>query len=490
MASYFSPRTIIAYLNDTGYEVPQRDPAFLAQLNIFDDEPGMEAFFDNLPEPRGNADFFHQMYGSVDGKEIERFARLSNWPTEKAVVTGNEAEEALRWRDYLTKATAQANILVQQAIERQKIEPVDDENYIDECKLALGIDATFQLRQDDATNGTFISKAVTGPHANIVVMSINLWHGGEAHPEKPGLEAFAKLILANKADVVGAQEVAGQPDADGKRNSNLAKLADHLSRLDNRPWKSIDQGILTPGKGNIQPWGILSRLPIVAQSPAKFGACFQVEKARVWLFNTHLAYFPYQPYQVVGIPYEGAPPLLTEEAVVASSLECRGKQVQALIEDMRGISDVIFVAGDFNEPSHLDWTCNTVLGGIQPISCRWPSTFALAQAGFTDVYRLCHPDEVAKPAFTWSPRKTIDSEGEGQQADARPTEHHDRIDFLMINGASTGRVEIEKCMTIGPRLTAADRTVDYGLQDECVAKSPKDYPTDHRIVVANIKLAL
>jgi endonuclease/exonuclease/phosphatase family metal-dependent hydrolase len=58
--------------------------------------------------------------------------------------------------------------------------------------------------------------------------------------------------------------------------------------------------------------------------------------------------------------------------------------------------------GDFNTPSRLDWTPETV--GLReqihyPVN--WPTSRFVEGAGFVDSYRAAHPDPVANPGLTW-----------------------------------------------------------------------------------------
>ena len=55
----------------------------------------------------------------------------------------------------------------------------------------------------------------------------------------------------------------------------------------------------------------------------------------------------------------------------------------------------MFLVGDFNSPSHLDWTEATMK--VRPaikFPVEWPASKLLADSGFTDSYRAAHPDPV------------------------------------------------------------------------------------------------
>src|SRR6185369_15438339 len=92
----------------------------------------------------------------------------------------------------------------------------------------------------------------------------------------------------------------------------------------------------------------------------------------------------------------------------------------------RGIP--VFLTGDFNSPSHLDWTAAVAKARqAVPYAVRWPASKALAGDGFRDSYRDVHPDPVADPGFTWSPGGP-----ETQKHD-----FFDRIDWVLHAGPST-----------------------------------------------------
>ena len=87
------------------------------------------------------------------------------------------------------------------------------------------------------------------------------------------------------------------------------------------------------------------------------------------MFNIHLDDSPYQPYQLLGIEYGPITFIKTEAEAVKCAEETRGPALQKLFADMdeaRG-ADASFVFGDFNKPSHLDWTEAAVKAGNQPL---------------------------------------------------------------------------------------------------------------------------
>ena len=84
-----------------------------------------------------------------------------------------------------------------------------------------------------------------------------------------------------------------------------------------------------------------------------------------------------------------------------------------------------FLTGDFNAPSHLDWTEAAV--GLRPhvkYAMPWPVSMAVEAAGFRDAYRELHPDPVADPGLTWWAGRPADRRLPRLQRAAGPHRHH------------------------------------------------------------------
>ena len=74
------------------------------------------------------------------------------------------------------------------------------------------------------------------------------------------------------------------------------------------------------------------------------------------MFNCHLYYIPYQPYQLNGIPYGDYPFIDTEEEAVRFANEARREEVTRYQKDIQQVMKEgypVFLTGDFNEPSFL-----------------------------------------------------------------------------------------------------------------------------------------
>jgi endonuclease/exonuclease/phosphatase family metal-dependent hydrolase len=290
------------------------------------------------------------------------------------------------------------------------------------------------------------------------VMSFNVWGAG-ANEDRP-IDDTVSAIRAARADVVGLQEtrVESEPcEADHCPPAGESRAAAIAAALG---WHVHDQ------RGeNDALWAnaVISRFPIRRASTHDLGVELDVDGRAVWLFNVHLDDSPYQPYQLLSIAYGDHPFLSTAAEAVAAAARTRGPALALLLADI-GEADgaaATLVTGDFNEPSHRDWTDEAAAAGRHPLRVRWPFTAALEAAGFVDGFRAAHPDPVEVPAFTWTPA--------GDPAD--PADHHDRIDFVFARGAG---LAVTDAAIVGERTPEAR-----------IVSTP--WPADHRAVVVGVR---
>ena len=280
------------------------------------------------------------------------------------------------------------------------------------------------------------------------VMSYNIHRGGVVMLKQP-LSQTAKAIQEAKADIVGIQETKS-PWGD-----KLEELATLLG------WNH------DMGNGS----KILTRYEIVES--LKSGVKVKLDSGReAYIFNLHLPSHPYQPYQLLGIRPSwhknkwNIEFIKTEAEAIQWAKKARGSQISGLLKQIHSLPDQeapVFVVGDFNEPSHLDWTEKAAKSGRHPIKVEYPNSRALPKSGFGDAYRTIYPDEMEKPGYTWSSFYKFDD----------PKTHHDRIDFVYFKGKG---LKINEVKIVGEKHENTDIVI-----------SP--YPSDHRAVVATFTLA-
>jgi exodeoxyribonuclease-3 len=280
---------------------------------------------------------------------------------------------------------------------------------------------------------------------NIVVMSYNIHRGGIIHKKQP-LPQTAKGIQLAKADLVGIQETRSP------RGDTLEDLAELLG------WNH-DQGS-----------GIVTRYEILDSLHS--GIKVKLDSGRpAYVFNVHLSSHPYQPYQLLEIRPKWRKHtnnitfIKTEAEAIEWAQKARGAEIAKVLRQVKSIPDQeapVFVVGDFNEPSHLDWTEAAAKAGRHPIKVAYPTSAEMAKAGFSDSYRTIYPDEMKNPGITWSPAYKVGD----------PRTHHDRIDFVYFKGKG---LEVKEVKILGENEDNADLVV-----------SP--YPSDHRAVVGMFTL--
>ena len=103
-----------------------------------------------------------------------------------------------------------------------------------------------------------------------------------------------------------------------------------------------------------------------------------------YAFNAHLPNPPNQAYQLMGLKggYRSYPKIDTEEEAIAGAKKARGKYIDRLLKLMKSFAVTeapIFVVGDFNEPSHLDWTEAAAKAGHHPMKVEFPTSLMMAR---------------------------------------------------------------------------------------------------------------
>ena len=261
------------------------------------------------------------------------------------------------------------------------------------------------------------------------VMTYNIWVGGNP------LAKTAEVILASGADVIGLQEHGG----------SAAALAADLGFY----YHEIDSG----------DNAILSRYPIT--TTFGYGAGIALPGGgEAYVFDVHLTAYPYQPYDI----RDGL--VSTEEGAIAGAEAARA-WVQSPLADLGpylAAGAPVFFTGDFNEPSHLDWTQEAADAGLHPFKVNWPTSNAIYDAGLFDSFREFRPDEVADPAYTWSPGAPFPN--------VDPNDVHDRIDMVYYGGPG---VVVTDSQVVGELAANADIVV-------------ANYPSDHRAVVSTFNV--
>ncbi|KAM0321553.1 hypothetical protein ACHAQA_010043 [Verticillium albo-atrum] len=291
---------------------------------------------------------------------------------------------------------------------------------------------------------------------NLRIMSLNLFYGGILTGD--AREKQARAVLASGADVVGLQE-----DFSGQVAPILAQAlgwyywsANYSVAVVSRYPFAEEYGVIFGEDASLED------LPEIFGTMG--GVHVSVDKKNDLSFNfffAHLTSFPYGPHAFC---HENK----TAEEVMAIEEESeRPKQITEGMEKIKpyldGADDVpVFLVGDFNAPSHLDW-----VPGLADLHCgvkefQWPSSYIPQQAGLLDSFRVKYPNPVAEPGLTWSPVVKVDVE-------SQKPEPQDRIDFVYHKGSKL-RVCDSKTFIIGKPSEAPDV---WG----------NEWPSDHKAVL-------
>jgi len=292
----------------------------------------------------------------------------------------------------------------------------------------------------------------------LTLMSFNTYGAGANQEE--GIADTVAVLRAIDADIIALLEVRAEsdpctstcPPAGPSRAPQIAA--------------ALGYEVYEQQDSNDALWAnaILSKYPILYGTNHDLGAVIDVRGRKLAMFGIHLNDYPYQPYQLLGIPYADAPYLHSAEAAVVAARAARGTGLDLLFASIASLPDVdaVFVAGDFNEPSYRDWSERAALIGRHPLAVQFPSALRLESAGFVDSYRAAHPDEIENPGYTWTPTSTADD----------PDDHHDRIDYIFVRAQN---VRVLSAAVVGEQQPDADIVVT-------------PWPSDHRAVVTSVQI--
>ncbi|MCX7300342.1 MAG: endonuclease/exonuclease/phosphatase family protein [Rhodobacterales bacterium] len=287
------------------------------------------------------------------------------------------------------------------------------------------------------------SPSVAEEPVTLRVMTFNVWYGGE----QVDFNKVIAAIRAADADIVGLQE----PDG----NTIRIAAAAGYSYVDLRRHIISRYPLFDSGLGQRTETGQTVYSLAGLDGDAVQAWALVAPGKVVGVANLHLTSDPYGPNAV----RDGEP----LAAVLQVELDTRMPEIEPFAAALRPLVAAgvpLFVTGDFNSPSHLDWTEATV--GLLPerlFPVAWPVSQVMTEAGFTDSYRVAHPDPLAVPGLTYSPGFPHPAMLEGEPMD--------RIDYVYAAHAETVSSEI-----VG----------EAGGPDVAISVTP--WPSDHRAVVS------
>lgn len=317
----------------------------------------------------------------------------------------------------------------------------------------------------------------------ITVLQWNIWQEGTVVPG--GYEAIVNEIVRLKPDFITLSEV---------RNYNNTRFCDRLTQ-------SLAKHGETYYSFYSDDSGLLSRYPITDSTtifPLKddHGSIYRLESSihgrKVAVYTAHLDYLDDAYYNVRG--YDGSTwkaiprPESVAEVLVRNDRSLRDDAIRKFIEAAQKDVEkgmLVFLGGDFNEPSHLDWTRETKdLYDHNGMIIPWTVPLLLDNAGFADAYRTIYPNVLNYPGFTF-PSDNVDMDVK-KLTWAPDADERDRIDYIFYYPYK--ELQPKKAAIFGPSksIVKSERVEETGK--DCFIKPLGVWPTDHKGLLVTFEL--
>lgn len=277
------------------------------------------------------------------------------------------------------------------------------------------------------------------------VVSFNMWYGGTMVNDYHRKQL--QYIVDSGADIVGLQE---------SFPSHSYRLAQALGW---HAWQGSDSSIISR-----YPF---SHIYSATDVSVAVRISLNSNENQVIVWNAHLGHNPYGPYDFCFSH------MRQEQVMDREAKSGRTPQIQEIVGRMAEMlresdNTPVLLTGDFNAPSHLDWTKENKHCGNGYVP--WPSSKIPEMAGLIDSYRYLHPDPAKDPGITWSPIY-LSNEEYGNQA-----EPADRIDFILYKGQKLKPLYSDAMVIGNPRSEPNHHN--------------NQWPSDHRAVCTVFKIVI
>lgn len=315
------------------------------------------------------------------------------------------------------------------------------------------------------------------------VLQFNIWQEGSV--VKGGFDAVADEIVRSDADFVTLSEV---------RNYHNTRFCDRIV-------EALKERGQTYYSFYTEDSGLLSRYPITDSTTVyplndDRGSIYRLVTRKgdqeFAIYTAHLdyrncAYYDARGYD--GNTWEKREPVTNlDSLLILNRASVRDDAIARFVteaEKDKAAGRIVILGGDFNEPSHLDWTEATKdmrdhYGLVVP----WDVSVILEKAGYKDAYRVKYPNPVTHPGLTCPadcPDIALEKLVWSPEADDR-----DRIDFIMF--APYEGLTLTDATIIGPKgdilrgQRATEETADPIVEPQGI------WPTDHKAVLATFQL--
>lgn len=311
-------------------------------------------------------------------------------------------------------------------------------------------------------------------------LQLNIWQEGTM--VEGGYDALVDELARADADFVMLSEV---------RNYKGTRFCDRITA-------SLAEKGLTYYSFYSYDTGLLSKYPIkdsvtIFPENGDHGSIYKL-KAEVngrdfCVYTAHLDYLNCSYYMVrgySGTTWEKLPaPVTNVDTLLADNVASqRDDAIKLFLADAKkevAAGNFVFIGGDFNEPSYLDWTEETKdIADHHGVVIPWTVTTLLDADGYKDAYRVMYPNPVTHPGYTYP----ADCKGADMKrlTWAPDADERDRIDYIFYY-PSKG-LTLKDIAVYGPRGSVKNsQRVQEDTQDKFIEPAGI-WPTDHKGVLA------
>lgn len=314
----------------------------------------------------------------------------------------------------------------------------------------------------------------------IKVLQFNIWQEGTTVPS--GYEALISQIIQSEADFVTLSEV---------RNYNNTRFNDRIvESLKDRGY--VFYSFYSDDSGLISKYPIKESntiYPLSNDEGSAYRALIDMDGQEVALYTCHLDYRHCTYYDVYG--YSGTTwkkldePLTDIDAILADNTTSKRDDAMAAIIEAakkdRDANRLVFIGGDYNEPSHLDWVEETKdMYNHQGLVIPWTVNKMLDDANFIDSFRTFYPNPVTHPGFTFpSANPYVDIKHLLWAADS---DERERVDY--IHFADHAQLKLKDVVIWGPKESIKEGKVVVEESQDVFKIGKGVWPTDHKALLA------
>ena len=343
-----------------------------------------------------------------------------------------------------------------------------------------------------------LSACSTNEDKQVSIMQFNVWQEGTKVPN--GYPAIVNEITEYSPDFVTLSEVRHYNDV-----NFLEKLITDLKA------KGITYYFQMSDDAAILSKYPLTSFTTIYSNMNKVGKVFEnVVKLTTEIdgvpFAVYSAHLDYKNYAVllprgydgsvfgVGDTFKKMDAPVTDIALIEKQnlASMRDDSVAAIVKDMQADianGTIVLIGGDYNEPSHLDWTEETKdLYSHNGVVFNWNSTATLEKAGFVDSYRKLYPSAVTHPGFTYPADNTnLSAADRGMLTWAPEADERERIDF--IHFYPNPKIALKSSVIVGPKNTIAYNKTYVENTEDNIVNPLGVWPSDHKVVVTTFDFA-